>query len=148
MKKISLEKLSNYSILLISISALFVSVWQINVSQNHNKLSVKPYLDYHLIQTDSTLTINISNQGFGPAIIKKITFSYENNKYYSLEKLLRKSGEIKNRIGSYQYTENSILAAESSKLLVKLKGIKLRKVHVIINYETIYEEKGKFEFNF
>ena len=89
MKKISLEKLSHYSIILIGISALFVSVWQINVSQNHNKLSVKPYLDNHLIQSDSTLTVTISNAGFGPAIIKKITFNYKGKEYNSLEKLLQ-----------------------------------------------------------
>ena len=148
MKKISLEKLSHYSIILISISALFVSIWQINISQNHNKLSVKPYLDYHLIQSDSTLTVSISNAGFGPAIIKKITFKHNEKEYNSLEKLLISSGEIKNRLGSYQYKKNSIIPAEQSKLLLKLKGTQLRNVFVKMEYETIYEDRGMFQFNF
>ena len=148
MKKISLEKLSHYSIILIGISALFVSIWQINVSQNHNKLSVKPYLDNHLIQTDSTLAVSISNAGFGPAIIKNITFNYQGKKYSSLEKLLQESGEIKNRLGSYQYNKNSIIPAEQNKLLLKLKGTQLRGIIVLIEYETIYEDKGVFQFNF
>lgn len=148
MKKISLEKLSQYSIILISISALFVSIWQINISQNHNKLSVKPYLDYHLTQIDSVLSVNISNSGFGPAIIKKITFIHKEKKYNSLEKLLQDLDEIKNRRGSYQFSKNSIIPAEKTKLLVQLRGEHLRNVQVKIEYETIYEEKEKFEFNF
>lgn len=148
MKKKSLEKLSNYSIILISICALFVSVWQINISQNHNKLSVKPYLDYHLTQQDSTLTVSISNAGFGPAIIKKIMFNYNGNEYNSLEELLTVSNEIKNRLGSFQYKKNSIIPAEQKKLLLKLKGMELRNVRVKMKYETIYEDKGVFEFNF
>lgn len=148
MKKISLEKLSQYSIILISISALFVSIWQINISQNHNKLSVKPYLDYHLTQIDSVLSVNISNSGFGPAIIKKITFIHNDKKYNSLEKLLQDLDEIKNRRGSYQFSKNSIIPAEKTKLLVQLRGEHLRNVQVKIEYKTIYEEKEKFEFNF
>jgi hypothetical protein len=148
MKKISLEKLSHYSIILISISALFVSIWQINLSQNHNKLSVKPYLDYHLGQGDSILLVTISNSGFGPAIIKKTTYTYKGDKYYSLEKLLNDSDEIKNRITSNQYPKNSIIPAEKTKLLVKLKGMQLRGIHVKIEYETIYKEKEIFEFEF
>lgn len=148
MKKISLEKLSQYSIILISISALFVSIWQINISQNHNKLSVKPYLDYHLTQIDSVLSVNISNSGFGPAIIKKTTFIHKEKKYNSLEKLLQDLDEIKNRRGSYQFSKNSIIPAEKTKLLVQLRGEHLRNVQVKIEYETIYEEKEKFEFNF
>lgn len=148
MKKISLEKVSNYAVILIALIALFVSIWQIKVSQNHNKLSVKPYLDYHLIQMDSTLTVSISNHGFGPAVIKKISFERGGITYSSLENFLQESGEVKNRLGSYQYGKNSILPAEQTKLLVKLKGTRLRNVQVFIEYETIYEEKKSFNFSF
>ncbi|WP_299108430.1 hypothetical protein [uncultured Tenacibaculum sp.] len=148
MKKISLEKVSNYAVILIAFIALFVSIWQIKVAQNHNKLSVKPYLDYHLIQIDSALTVSISNHGFGPAVIKRISFEHNGIKYSSLEDFLKNTGEIKNRLGSYQYGKNSILPAEQTKLLVKLKGIKLRNVKVFIEYETVYEEKKSFNFSF
>lgn len=148
MKKKSLEKTSNYAVILIALIALFVSIWQIKIAQNHNKLSVKPYLDYHLIQIDSALTVSISNHGFGPAVIKNISFEHNGTTYSSLENFLKDSGEIKNRLGSYQYSKNSILPAEQTKLLVKLKGIQLRNVKVFIEYETVYEEKKSFNFRF
>lgn len=148
MKKSKIERISSYAIMLIALSALFVSIWQISVTHKHNKLSVKPYLDYHLIQADSVLTVNISNQGFGPAIIKKITFNHKEKEYSSLEKLLNSTGEIENRLGSYQYSENSVIAAGENKLLVRLRNMKLRGINVSIVYETIYEDRGEFQFQF
>lgn len=148
MKKIDSNKLSNYAVVLIALSALFVSVWQIRVTHTHNKLSVKPLLDYFVEQADSTLTVSISNRGIGPAIIKEISFNYEGKDYYSLEDLLVGSGEIKNRLGSFQFAKNSVLANGDSKLLVQLKNREVRGIKVFLIYETIYEEQGEFEFKF
>jgi len=96
MGKIKIEKLSQYAVIIIALSALFVSVWQVRISHQHNKLSVKPYLDFHLIQIDSTLEVSFSNEGFGPAIIKKMTFTHNGKNYESLQDLLVGSGEIEN----------------------------------------------------
>ena len=146
--KIDTNKLSNFGVLIIALSALFVSVWQVKISHKHNKLSVKPFLDYHIEQIDSTLTVSISNQGFGPAIISKVSFNYKGITYNSLEELLVGSGEIRNRIGSYQYGENSVIASGEYKLLVKLINREIRGVNVKVIYKTIYEEQGEFKFKF
>lgn len=148
MRKINIEKLSQYAIILIALSALFVSIWQINISHKHNKLSVEPYLDYHLDQSNATLTVKFSNQGFGPAIVKKITYIYKNKTYNSLEDFLNDSGEISNRLESFQYGANTIIASGEKKLLVKLKGSKIRGVRVNIIYKTVYKDQKEFNFKF
>ena len=114
MGKIKIEQLSQWAVIVIALSALFVSVWQVRISHQHNKLSVKPYLDYHLIQIDSTLEVSFSNEGFGPAIIKKITFTHNGKKYNTLRDLLRGMDEIPNLLGSFNYSENTIIASRGS----------------------------------
>ncbi len=143
-----LEKLSHYSIILIALLALVVSVWQVRIAHRHNKLTVMPYLDSSLEQGDSTLTVSFSNQGFGPAIIKDISFQYQGKTYESLEDYLNASGEVKNRRGSFNYGENTIVASGAKKLLVHLLNREVRGVEVQIIYESIYQEKRKLGFKF
>jgi hypothetical protein len=148
MAKSTLEKLSQYAVLIIALSALIVSIWQVRVLHRHHKLSVKPYMHSSLIQDDSLLSVYVKNQGFGPAIMQMITFLDKGESYPSLESWLNASGEIKNRRGSFNYGKNSIFAPAESKLLVELKYRELRGVRVRIDYMSIYEEKGTFEFEF
>ncbi len=142
------EKLANYSTILIAVSALVVSVWQVRLFQEHNKLSVKPYLDYHLLQEDSTLTVSFSNKGLGPAIVKDITFGYQEKQYPSLSEVLKAADEQNNILTSFNYGKNSVTSSGEKKLLVKLVDSNLREIKVTIIYETIYEERDKFEFSF
>ena len=118
------------------------------LKDKHNKLTVQPYLDYHLIQSDSILTVEFSNQGFGPAIIKSMTYSYNNKIYNSLEDFLKNSGEIRNRLGSFQYGKNTVVASGERKLILKLKNRNLRGVTVNISYESLYEDSKEFSFKF
>jgi len=148
--KEKLEKLSHYTILGIALLALVVSIFQTRLQQRHNKLSVKPLLDYSLQQNfvDSTLTVNIINRGFGPAIIKEIRFEEDGDTYHSLEDYLLASGEIKNRRGSFNYQKNAVFSSEDIKLLLVLKGMHIRNVQVQIVFESIYEEQDRFTFSF
>ena len=148
MSKITIEKIANYSIMIIALVALLVSIWQVQLFQNHNKLTVKPYLDSSLIQEDSILTVTFSNKGLGPAIIKNMIFAYEGSSYDTLEKLLIASNEKKNTIGSFNYSENSVVSSGEEKLLVKLLSRETRGVIVTIDYETIYEDKHRYQFEF
>jgi hypothetical protein len=148
MAKSTLEKLSQYAVLIIAVSALVVSIWQVRVLHRHHKLSVKPYLNYSLIQVDSTLTVYVKNQGFGPAILQDISFTDKGKTYDSLEEWLRASGEIKNRRGSFNYSKNDIFSSGEQKLLVRLLSQDIRGVKVKIDFMSIYEEKDTFEFEF
>lgn len=144
----TLEKASHYAVIFIAVLALFVSIWQVRVGHRHNQLSVKPYLDFHLDQSHSMLLVTFSNEGFGPAILKKLEFEYEGEVYPTLEKCLVATGEIDNVKYRYNYSKNSIIASGTEKLLVHLNGSQVRGVSVRMEYEDIYETKGTFEFTF
>ena len=148
MGKIKSEQITNFAVILIALSALFVSIWQGRLLQKHNKLSVKPYLTAELNQGDTTLTANLLNEGFGPAIIKKVNFSYQGQTYSSLEDLLKGSGEIENRLESWSLNEGTIISGNSSRLIVKLKGREVRGVEIEIEFISIYEEREKKLFFF
>jgi hypothetical protein len=148
MAKIRVEQLSHYAVIGIALLALFVSIWQGRILQRHNKLSVKPYLTAEMDQQDSTLTVFILNEGFGPAIIQDAKFSFKNKTYDSLESLLIGSGEKQNRIGSWSIGKGTIIAASSKRLLVKVKGREIRGINVELEFASIYEEKEKLTFTF
>lgn len=144
----NIEKVSHYAVVFIAVLALFVSIWQVRVGHRHNQLSVKPYLDFHIDQSDSILHVSFSNEGFGPAILKELTFEYEGVVYPRLETYLKATGEIKNVQLMYNYSRNTVIASGSEKLLVELKGSDVRGVEVKMKYEDIYEKQDEFQFTF
>lgn len=148
MAQSKIEKLANYSVILIALVALIVSVWQVKLFQNHNKLTVKPYLDSHSVQEDSTLNISFSNKGLGPAIIQSITFESGNKKYTTTNDLLMGIGEMENAIRRFNYSKNSVLSSGEKNLLVQLKNTDYRDVNVIIVYESIYGDEEILKFSF
>lgn len=63
--------------LLIAISALIFSGWQLLTQKSHNKLSVKPYLSLRHNWKDGVRTVSIKNVGLGPAVITDHLFKYK-----------------------------------------------------------------------
>ena len=141
-----IERLSHYGILMIALCALFASIWQGRIAHRHNKLTVKPYLDSSIVQENDTHKVTFSNEGFGPAILKKISFSYQGKTYDSLYEALEAANEKENVTGSFNYGENTIIAPGTTKLLVSFQGRKLRNITVTMVYESIYKERYEFEF--
>ena len=143
-----IEKLSNYSVVLIALLALIVSIWQVRLFKNHNKLTVKPYLDSHVIQQDSTLVVAFSNKGLGPAIIQDMSYEVNGKEYSTVLELLRAGGDQENILSTYNYQKGSVLSSNEEKIITELKNPKFRGVTVRVEYQSIYEEKGEIEFTF
>ncbi len=58
--------------------AVGIAVWQGIAQREHNRLSVKPHLDFHRIFAfPLPYSVGILNSGIGPALVKSITLSYE-----------------------------------------------------------------------
>ncbi|MCT8872668.1 hypothetical protein [Shewanella xiamenensis] len=56
----------------IALCALAVSIYQIRLSEQHNRLSVKPQLTIHCPSSDNgRIGLKLINSGLGPAILKK-----------------------------------------------------------------------------
>lgn len=129
----------------IAVSALIVSIWQANIAIQHNKLTVKPYLDYSLLQEDSLLTVHFSNEGFGPAILEKIDFYYEGKQFNTIWDVLKEMDEVDNWRGSFNYSPGSVIAPGVDKLLISLHGgIHARGIQTVILYKSIYEESKPY----
>lgn len=143
-----IERLSHFGVLIIALCALFTSIWQGRIAHRHNKLTVKPYLDSSIIQENDTHRVTFSNEGFGPAILKKISFSHQGKTYDTLYEALEAANEKENITGSFNYGENTVIAPGATKLLVSFHGRKLRNIKVTIDYESIYQESFRFEFEF
>ena len=143
-----IEKISHYAVVVIAISALFVSIWQGRVLQKHNRLSVKPYMDFHINQGNQELRVEFSNEGLGPAIMKKATYTFEGKTYDTITKVLQAAGEVENVIDMYTYNPNSVFSSGDHHLLVKLKGNHVRGIFMKMTYETIYQDEEVFEFRF
>ena len=63
--------------LVVAVSALFFSGWQLLTQKRHNKLSVKPYLSFQHEWKDGVRAVSLKNVGLGPAIICSHEFKYK-----------------------------------------------------------------------
>ena len=141
-----IEKISHYAVVVIAVSALVVSIWQANITIQHNKLTVKPYLDFHVNQQDSQVTVSFSNEGFGPAIIDRILFYYKDQQFENIFGVLEEMGETDNWLGSYNYGPGTVISPGSRKLIINMTGgFHRRGVKTLIRYKSIYEEAKPYE---
>lgn len=143
-----IEKMSHYGVVIIALSALIVSVWQMSSMEEHNKLSVRPLLDFHIFTEDSIKNIRFSNEGLGPAIIKKMTFSKNGKSFDQAFALLKDLGHLDDISSSYNYSKNSVISPGDNKLIVGLKELNEMGIKVEIVYESIYKEKFFLDFSF
>lgn len=101
--KINYEMIMAISAIIVSISALCVSVFQVRLLEKQVKLSVIPRLDigFGNMETEYSLGISVSNNGLGPAIIEAVEISYKG-------KSLKNWNEFK-----YEVTGDSINTADT-----------------------------------
>jgi len=72
MAKKSLSKLDSYALTVIALSALFVSIWQVNSQRKHDRFSVMPYLQWDSERNENGYTmLKVKNKGYGPAIFQQ-----------------------------------------------------------------------------
>ena len=88
----------------IALSALFIAIWSIITSRNHNKISVRP-LVFDSLKSDSVnleCSLSIVNKGLGPAIIEE-RYYYVDGEQTSCRDLLKifdSKPRLHNNIGS------------------------------------------------
>lgn len=152
------ERITQVSVVIIAVCAVVVSIWQGQISQKglalareHNRLTVKPYLDITRFtdSNDQTLEVKIVNHGYGPAIINEFSLIYDNQTYDNWNQVLNAAQEGRNIRFLNNMAPGSVMASGLDNVLVRLqtafehKGITIR-----IGYESIYEEKDSIEFTF
>src|SRR5688572_25280527 len=69
------------SAVFIALLALTVTIWQAALTRRHNRLSVRPHLRIDWLVsdegTDEKVSVVLSNNGLGPAIIKRFQWKID-----------------------------------------------------------------------
>lgn len=166
----TIELVISGSAVVISLAALGYSIYQGRLARLHNRLSVKPVLDFYVgaVDDDSDFQLTLKNNGLGPALISSFQMIAkedsmdelkEKHNITSLEQLsahigfphnlnwtfLSKGSILKNgeeiKIVSYRFDQYSKENAKSFRQAIRNLDIK-------IVYNSIYEvENTPFEFN-
>jgi len=142
----------------IALCALVATIWQAYITRKHNRLSVRPILNFNVMTENSDFVLSLKNTGFGPAIITdyQINFNDESLGDNSDEIAINLSEELE--IGSYNKRmyfpgKGQAIAPGEFYRLIKISKIlqddddkeKFKNdilwLEVKINYESIYSEK-------
>ncbi len=137
---------------------------QLDVSRNHNKLSVKPLLNLHLDASTQPLDIKsvLTNNGTGPAIITEIRYFVDGKRVNEPDspdewrKLLGSLGVEVPRLRGSGYTlgAKKVMKEGAELVLVLLEGFRgddalalhkssvlaLQDLGIEVDYESIYGE--------
>jgi hypothetical protein len=78
------DKIVAFTALFISLLTLIIFIWQTNLMQKQNHLSVLPYLlmDSSNNGSEFTFAIDLDNHGVGPAIIENSSIHYKGKTYH------------------------------------------------------------------
>lgn len=138
----------------VALFALFISIWQGCEQRHHNRLSVKPILDLEQISYNSNISIRLSNNGLGPAIIEKFLIKTTDGLI-----LDTKDGNPWNRLPiiskvdmseMYYYQKGATIKPNKSYNLItwKVDSITTLDIELIIDYHSIYEEEFEVSSEF
>lgn len=144
--------------------ALISSVYQIFTTRRHNKLSVKPFLNFNreVHHESKHYKIELVNNGIGPAIITSYSI-YFNSQPVTVDILSdeMKFGKILELPGKTQFTvdlppKNYILSCNDKILLFEVKTDPLfeishndifSKIKIELKYESIYKQKYSVNYS-
>ena len=147
----------------IAVAVVAVTIWQSWVMRKHNRLSVKPHLNFEIKCLDAgqpRFSIILRNIGLGPAIIKNFSLLVDNKQVCNPNNKERinifKNLQINVPYHTFRNIENgsgigpndvktiiSLNTEESSTTLV----LKMERIDIHIEYESIYKESFRIELN-
>ena len=149
------EKLQSAIAIFIAMMALFISLWQGCEQRKHNRLSVRPLLTFDVFSRNQTKSIRLSNDGLGPALIKRFMITIDGEKLDAekgnpwtavLDKRL-----LRNRFSEmYYFAEGTTVKADRSFNLFTWEPDSVQQlgIRILIDYQSIYEEKFSIEEGF
>ena len=67
---------------LIALLAMGATFWQAAISRNHNRLSVRPHLDFITTRFfGKSVSVTLTNNGLGPAIVRSAYITLDKDEY-------------------------------------------------------------------
>ncbi len=159
MGKTGRERFQSYGTaiaLLISLVAMFISIYEANIQKSQQTSMVWPYLDMTQIRDNDGFRVELSNKGTGPAIITSVQVDYNSAAVENIDVLMDSLNP--NRTFGYDLLINSTIGNQ-----VMMSGEKrtafglphneeskivfdnLEKVRLRIAYKSVLEEHWLFD---
>ncbi len=149
MKKPNYQKLNSISVVIIALSAVVVAIWQTELTRQHNRRTVKPYLDIDIIFDDQT-SLTIKNKGEGAALITYFGLELNGSAYSDWSSLFEAvDPELRTGL-SRTFEEGDVIGAHEELILCSLPPNSPKKVDITlkIGYESIYGDFEEFNTSF
>ena len=142
--------------IIISLAAMFVSIYEASILKSQQTSMVWPYLDLSQQYDNNGFAIEISNKGTGPAIITSVQVDYNGLPVESIDILMDSLNP--NRTFGYDILRNSTLGNQvfmsGEKRIVfglpyndetRVVQSNLGKVRIRIGYKSVLEEHWYFD---
>ena len=142
--------------IIISLAAMFVSIYEASILKSQQTSMVWPYLDLSQQYDNNSFAIEISNKGTGPAIITYVQVDYNGLPVESIDVLMDSLNP--NRTFGYDILRNStlgnqvIMSGETRVVFglpyndeTRVVQSNLGKVRIRIGYKSVLEEHWYFD---
>lgn len=149
-KPINWEKYTALSSMLVAVLALAISIWQSYSIQQHNKLSLRPYLEMEFnFNEDGSWELFIHNQGLGPAQVTDVQYKVDGAVHPNRDEFLKALGEqpecfVRGNIGRfYKVSDQQIVFRTLNKTCSKTEAelmAMLSRMQIVLDYESLYGE--------
>lgn len=158
------ESIVAWASIAIALSALGVAIWQGYLMRKHNRLSLRPHLTFKqmLSEANPQFSLELQNNGLGPAIIKRFQVLLDKEQKEHFEALgwlalLDLIGLKGRAVGAFCDSEE-FLAAGQSLQLIKYESLPspmstrelqqaLKRIDVHIEYQSVYGDKYRVRFH-
>lgn len=148
------EKLLIIATVFMSILALFVSIRQTNIMGDMKRAAVWPYVQVGSSFQSNELTIDVDNNGVGPAKIQEMHYTFRDSTFswiHGLVDHIEETEKIELKQIAYSNLEDGVrvMKAEENRQILKIKastaGIDslrnlLQEVSIYIKFCSIYDE--------
>jgi hypothetical protein len=142
---------------LVSLSAIIFNVYQFKAiserNNNHDKLTVRPILDYEFQEHDSLMYLTLTNKGFGPAIIQSYRVQYDDREFKYIWGALMRYDSVKaraRRFYAFTFDSGYVFAPNESKDLARVPrkdfgSLRNHSLKIKIKYTDIYKDTFSLE---
>jgi hypothetical protein len=144
MSKKFISKLDSYALMIIALSALAVSIWQVHQQRLHDRISVRPYLEWtQYMDHEGYIVVELKNKGFGPAFFEKGLLHVGDQSFKSWKEglaLADSSIQVQRNVSLGKFT---LLPGETLHLVSARAGQK----QIDITYRVDFEDAYGQQFN-
>jgi len=143
---------------IIALVALFISIWHAHTTRQHNRLSVRPCLNFHKVVTREPpkAAIFLTNNGVGPAFIKEFRVYIDGKlqddfKAPDWPEVASMIGLVSRYAEGIIFGERTAIAATKTQLVFEVSITEedepsqilnaINRIDIFIKYESAYEKQ-------